>query len=482
MELHPRSLPSLADSEPGERRANDREDNDREDNDREDMVRVPSSRSDLPTRSLHPPRDGKPEITGEAIPTSNSAWLPLTNPTFRLFWTASLISNLGTWIHEVGAGWLMTSLDADPSMVSGVRVAMSLPIMFLAIPMGGLIDRVSRRTSLMVTTIGLLLLTATLTGLTYRGMIGPWGLLAFTFGIGIGVVGHMLAWQSSVPELVPREQLSRAVALGSISFNMARAVGPAISGLLIAVAGSWLAFGINAASFFVVLGVVVAWRTESVIRKPSRRFLDSLREGFQHCRDCQSIRATLWKLLLFVLPASSLWSLLPLYVRKDLGWNSLGFGVSVTLLGSGALVGAMFLHRGQQRFGFDRTVWFTTTCFSVALAVAGRLVTPWVLVPACLVMGAAWMMTLTTLNSNAQMNLPSEVRGRGMSFYVTTMSFSMVAGSWGWGQVASRIGVPSTMVVAGVAMLVLGYLAWRTPMEQPEDCSEPVAAPSRPLG
>ncbi len=165
---------------------------------------------------------------------SDSAWAPLAVPVFRAFWIASLVSNLGTWVHEVGAGWLMTRLDPTPEMVSAVRVAMSVPMLVLAIPAGVLADRFDRRRLLIVTQLLLFATTATLASLTFTDAITSWLLLGLTFVIGLGMVLHVLAWQSTIPMLVPRRQLSRAIALGSISFNLARAAGPALGGVLIA--------------------------------------------------------------------------------------------------------------------------------------------------------------------------------------------------------------------------------------------------------
>ena len=178
-----------------------------------------------------------------------SAWAPLGNPVYRSFWIASLVSNLGTWMHEIGSGWLMTELDASPLMVSSVRTAMATPIVLLAIPAGVLADRVDRRRLLLGTQTLMLVTTAIMAAMTATGVIASWSLLAMTFVMGIGLTLHAPTWQASIPELVPRVQLSRAIALGSISFNLARAVGPALAGLLVAMTGSWIAFSINAVSF-----------------------------------------------------------------------------------------------------------------------------------------------------------------------------------------------------------------------------------------
>lgn len=388
---------------------------------------------------------------------------------FRWFWLASLISNLGTWVHEVGAGWLMTSLDADPSMVSAVRVAISLPMLFLAIPAGGLIDRLQRRTVLIITTLMLLTATTTLTILTYNQTITSWSLLALTFAIGVSMVGHMLAWQSTVPEMVPREQLSRAVALGSISFNLARSVGPALGGVLIATIGTWSAFGFNAASFAGVFLLLAFWRPEIRRDFPKESFTRSIRAGLQYSLARVGIRSALIHLACFVLPASCLWALLPLYVRQDLGGDPRLYGTLVTLLGIGAVTAAMFLHRLQNYFGSNRLVATTMLVYGITMMVLGTQISRPIASVCLFVMGSAWMMTLTTFNSTVQLNLPSTFRGRGMSLYITVMSFSMAAGSTLWGQLASRYGVPQTFTIAGAVLLFTAALSLRFSLPVEDD-------------
>ena len=403
--------------------------------------------------------------TDEAVPADESVgrvdrpihdapWAPLGDTTFRWFWLASLVSNLGTWVHEVGAGWLMTSLDATPAMVSAVRVAIATPMMLLAIPAGALIDRLERKTVLVVTTAMLLVVTITLTAATFADRITSWGLLAATFAIGASMVGHMLAWQATVPGLVPREQLPRAVALGSVSFNLARAVGPAAGGLLIAAVGCWAAFGFNAASFAAVAAVLFWWRPTDEPVRPIESFRATVCVGLRYCFGRPAIRAVLVHLVAFVAPASALWALLPLYVREYLGWNAEGYGVLVAMLGVGAVTAAVFLHRLHRRLGYDATVLVTGGLYAASLGLLSAVVHPAAAVAGALVMGAAWMMTLTTLNSVAQLNLPSSIRGRGMSVYYTAMSFSMAAGALVWGWIAEAITLPPTLGVAAAVMVV----------------------------
>ncbi|TWU51373.1 enterobactin exporter EntS [Rubripirellula reticaptiva] len=396
------------------------------------------------------------ELNSEAAAESidPSPWAPLAVPVFRAFWFASIVSNLGTWIHEIGAGWLMTNLDSSPEMVSAVRVAMALPMMMLAIPAGVLADRVDRRKLLILTQWCMLATTSTLAALTLAGIVTAWSLLALTFVLGLGMVLHVLTWQSTIPELVPRSQLARSIALGSISFNLARSVGPAVGGILIAIAGPWIAFAANAASFAAVLVLLTSWKRDVTESSNGLSYRKSLTEGIAYVRGQPAMRQTLVRLAMFVWPASALWSLLPLVARDRLGWDADGFGLLVTTIGAGAVAAAWLLHRMHLRLGTDWTVVAAVLVFaggmlgmSLATEAIGALVSMFV-------MGSTWMITLTTLNSSAQMTLPNQFRARGMSCYMTVMAISMAGGSMTWGQIAGALSVSQAQTIAAATLCV----------------------------
>lgn len=412
-----------------------------------------------------------PETDGEAtgafstglVPTAErdtptaddgSPWAPLRLPVYRAFWIASFFSNLGSWMHEIGAGWLMTELDASPQMVSGVRTAMATPIVLLAIPAGVLADRVDRRGLLLSTQLLMLLSAASLAVLTAAGAMTSWLLLALTFVIGLGLTLHVPTWQATIPELVPRPQLSRAIALGSISFNLARSAGPAIAGVLVAITGAWIAFSFNAISFAGVIVVLLFWRRE---RRESTRGLSfrlSLYQGLRYVYRNVEMRHVLIRVVLFIVPASALWGLLPLVARERLQWGADGFGILVTCVGAGALFAARYLSAIQRRLGSDWTIGFAMTIFACGLALMASSGQRWVVAMATLVMGCGWMIALTTLNTAAQITLHNRMRARGMSCYLTAMALSMSTGSFMWGSVAESIGIGRAQKIAAVTVLV----------------------------
>ncbi|KAA5542308.1 MFS transporter [Roseiconus nitratireducens] len=396
----------------------------------------------------------EPPPAAAPVEDDSSAWAPLRNPVYRSFWIASLVSNLGTWMHEIGAGWLMTDLDASPQMVSAVRTAMATPIVLLAIPAGVLADRVDRRHLLLGTQAILLCTTATLAALTAAGWVTSWLLLALTFLIGLGLTLHVPTWQASIPELVPRRQLSRAIALGSVSFNLARAVGPAVAGALVAITGSWIAFSFNAVSFAGVILVLLGWRRDRSESTRGLSFHRSMYQGLRYVYRTPTMRNTLLRVGLFVLPASALWGLLPLVAKVRLQWGADGFGILVTCVGAGAVLAARFLPAVQSRLGSDRTVSTAMLVFATGLYLMASSSQRLVVAAAAVVMGCGWMMTLTTLNTSAQITLPSRMRARGMSCYLTAMALSMSTGSFLWGSVAEALSIGRAQKIAAITLMV----------------------------
>lgn len=358
----------------------------------------------------------------------------------------------------------MTQLDPSPVMVSAVRAAMVLPMVFLALPAGVLADRVDRRRLLLGTQAIMLCTASLLATLTFLGVMTPYLLLGLTIATGLGMVLHAPTWQASIPELVPRDQLIAAIALGSISFNLARAAGPALGGFVVSAAGSWAAFGINSLSFAGVITVLLLWKRQSTESSGGRSFFASLVDGLRFVIADITIRHVLIRLILYVIPAGGLWALLPLVARESLAWNAGGYGILVGMIGLGAVLGASFIPRLRYRFGITGTL----ACGHVLTAVTmltigfgtGRLTTSLVM----LLAGAGWMMTMTTLNSSTQMALPNQFRARGMGCYLTAFAIAMSIGAMLWGFVAAQTSIPTALTIAGITIIATGIVGILLPI------------------
>src|SRR5262245_34103696 len=228
----------------------------------------------------------------EQSPKPASAWSPLQNAVFRGIWIASIASNIGTWMQDVGAGWLMTSLTSSPSLVALVEAADSVPVMLLALPAGALADIVDRRRLLLAVQVYLMVTTAVLGILALLGVMTAWLLLGFTFALGIGTALMMPAWSAIVPDLVKPNELTAAVALNGIAVNISRAIGPAIAGLLVAAVGPWLVFVLNALSYVGIIAVLYAWRHEHKKSSlPTERILVAIRTGMRFVMHTRSLQA-----------------------------------------------------------------------------------------------------------------------------------------------------------------------------------------------
>ena len=358
-----------------------------------------------------------------------SPWSPLRQATFRWLWLASIASNIGTWMHEVGAGWLMTSLSASPLNVALVQVAGSLPMFFLALPAGALADIVDKRRYLLGVQLWMALVATLLASLTLLQLTSVWLLLGLTLCMGIGTALMMPAWSATTPELVGKDELPAAVALSSVGVNLARAVGPAIAGVLVSLVGPWLTFALNALSFFAVIAVLLAWKRKAVPSVlPAERLFGALRAGWRYSRSSRPLQSVLVRAVAFFLGASAGMSLLPLIVRGELHGNAMDFGLLLGSVGVGAVLGAAFLPRLRERLGSDRLVLLSSVLYALVLVALALLRNLYLLVPVMLLSGAAWIAVLSSLQVAAQTSVPAWVRARALAVYILVFFGSMAAG------------------------------------------------------
>ena len=404
-----------------------------------------------------------PQQASSAVaPVVQSAWSPLKNGLFRGLWIATIVSNVGTWMQDVGAGWLMTSLSSSPSLVALVEAADSLPVMLLALPAGAIADIVDRRRLLIATQVYLMVIAAALGILTWLNVMTPWMLLGFTFALGVGTAMVMPAWAAIVPELVPPEDLPSAVALNSIAINVSRTIGPAIAGVLVAAVGAWLVFILNALSYIGILAVLVRWRRER--RKsslPAERFVSAIRVGLRFVTHTRALQIVLIRGSAFFVFASATWSLFPLIVRRELGMGPEIYGLLLTCIGIGAVGGALLLPRARARFSRDALVAGASALYAVAALMLGHVQNLPLLAVAMLATGVAWISILSALQVAAQLTLPAWVRARGLAAFVMVFMGGMALGSILWGQVAARVGIPATLTIAALGMAGAIGLTWR---------------------
>jgi MFS family permease len=387
-----------------------------------------------------------------------SAWAPLRHPIYRALWTAQLVSNIGTWMQNVGAVWLMGSLGGSPAQVALVQSAVTLPVFLTALPAGAIADIVDRRRLLLCTQSWMLLSAGALAALTYVDAVTPELLLALVFSLGLGTAINMPAWQAIQPELVPRREFPQAVVLGSASMNIGRAVGPAVGGLLVAAAGTEAVFALNALSFLGIVVVLFTWRRErSESDMPTERLAGAVRAGLRYAGNSPALRAVLTRSATFMIAGSSFLALLPVVARNDLDMSAAGFGLLLTCFGAGAVIATAVLPRLRQRVGLDRMVVGATLVVAASLAALAVLESELTAVLVSLIGGTAWVTCLSSFNVSAQRALPAWVRARGMGFYLLTIQGGTALGAALWGVLASETDVRVALAVAAGA-LALGTL------------------------
>jgi len=393
--------------------------------------------------------------------TASSTWAPLRVKVFRWLWLASLVSNVGTWMQTVGAQWLLVHTANAAIFVSLVQTADMLPDVLFAIVGGVLADTLDRRHLLIAVQAGLAIAGAALAALTFAGQISPALLLMFTFVIGSGSVFVTPAYQSLVPEIVPREDVPSAVQLNSINVNIARAIGPAIAGILIAHIGVGADFALNAGTFLVYAIVVVLWRPSSAMTPQlPERFLSALRAGGRYVRYSPVVRRILLRATLFLFPASALWGLLPLVASRRLGLGPSGYGLLLGALGVGAIVGALVLSRVRARLSSNGLVALAGGVFCAALVVVALLHSTIGVVLVLIPTGVTWVWILATLNTSLQLFLPAWVRARGLSIYQMVLFGAQGLGALVWGVLADAYGLTTAFLVAA-GLLVAGAASVR---------------------
>lgn len=397
-----------------------------------------------------------------------SAWAPFAHGAFAILWTATVISNVGTWMNDVASGWLMTSLSGSPMMVALVQTATTAPVFLFALAAGALADLVDRRLLLISVSVIMAAFTFALGLLVLLEWINPWTLIIFTFILGIGTALIAPAWQAIVPQLVPRPELQPAVALNSVGINVSRAIGPALAGLIIASVGVAWPYFFNTLSFLIVAAALLWWtpppRRETHL--PAERFFGAMRDGWRYTRASAPLRATLVRAVMFFVFASAYWALLPLIARDVLQGGPELYGAILAAIGIGAVAGAAFLPRLKGWLGADKLVAAGTLGTAVVLLAFAFGQRPDLAIGAGLIAGASWIAVLASLNVSAQTSLPDWVRARGLSMFITVFFGAMSIGSLIWGQVATSFGVQLALCIAAVGAVLGIGLSWTNKLNQ----------------
>ena len=392
-----------------------------------------------------------------------SGFQPLRSPLFRNLWIASTVSNLGGWMQDTAGTWLMTVLTVTPSplLIALMQTAASLPVVLLGLLAGATADIFDRRRLLLFWQAWMLAAVALLSLLTFANIISPWVLLSLTFLLAIGTAMNSPAWQSIVPELVPRDELPEAVALNSAGFNLARALGPALGGITVAAfahaaTGAAWTFLLNSLSFVGVIYVLYQWKRRPIFKSalPAERIRGSMRAGLRYIQYAPLLKSALARAFIFTIFVSAVWSLLAVVAATDLRQGALGYGILNGSMGVGAVVGATMLPHVRRRLSADAIIAISSGVFVATLVVMAYVHYALAVIAMLLCAGFCWTSTMSTLNLAIQLSSPSWVQARALGLYQMVFSGGMALGSVLWGLIAEHISTPTSLAIAAGGLLI----------------------------
>lgn len=410
--------------------------------------------------TANPDKTGGDSTHSEQVVQPPSSLAPLREPVFFRIWSASLLSNFGHLILGVGVAWEMTRLTNSPSMVALVQTAMMLPLMLVALPAGAIADMFDRRKIAMLGLSIAAFFGTSLSLLAYFELTSPWVLLAFCFLIGTGIAIFAPAWQSSIGEQVKMRDLPAAIALNTISYNIARSFGPAVGGLLVVTLGAQAAFAANAAGYLPLILAFFLWKRGHIVsRLPPERISRAIVSGVRYAFHSNPIRTVLIRTFVFGLAAATATALAPLIAKDLLGGDASTFGILLGAGGVGAVGGALLINVFHQRFGTEKSVSALAVVSGLALIGVGCSRT---LILSCigmLIAGGASMLTISLLNISVQLSAPRWVTARALSLFSSMLTGGIAIGAWLWGNVANHWSIELAIIASGTVMLLMPLLS-----------------------
>ncbi len=390
----------------------------------------------------------------EVQETRASAWRPLRAPLFRKLLLADVVSDIGTFMQTVGAAWLMISLHAGPMYVALTQTASALAFFVFALPAGAIGDIVDRRKLILYTETWMASVAIVITAVTFSGAMTPWLLLVLTFALSAGDAMESPTWRAVLPELVGKEDLAAASALNGIEFNLARAVGPALAGVVIAVAGVGTAFAINVVSFAGVIAVVSRWKRPVTRRTtPPETVAGAIVAAVRYVRYSPSLRRVMLRAGVTMFCASALLALLP-SLSHAVSASPTGYGILLGCFGAGAVLGAVVMPSARARWSTEAVASAGVAILGLATIAAGVVHVMVILAALMLVAGAAWIVFISLVNALIQVLAPDWVRARVLAVFLLVFQGSLAAGSAFWGTVAAHRSILFAIVGAGIGTML----------------------------
>jgi MFS family permease len=381
---------------------------------------------------------------------------------YRLFIAlllASTISYVGNFVHLMAATWLMTDLTTSKFLVALIQTAGYLPFFLCTFPAGLLADFYNRRKLLLIIQAVMLATVVAMVILVYTHAINPGSLLLITFILNICAGLMSPAWQLAVTDMVPHELLSSAVTLNSLGYNVARAIGPALGGIILGTLGSTAPFIFDAFSYLGILIVLYCWSGKSITHQETPEFYpSSLFAGFHYVWHDPGLRWNCIQAVLFFLAGSSIWTLLALVAKHTLKTTAIGYGLVFGALGLGAIIGALVLLKFRERWQYHQIIRSSILAYAIAcfgLVMVHHLVMACLF---CLIAGFAWLAINTSFNIHIQRTAPPALKARVYAVYLMANSGMLALGSLIFGAIAEHTNTELSLLIAGIFLLLLWLL------------------------
>lgn len=397
--------------------------------------------------------------------SGQSLWSPLKNPVFKWLWLATLASNIGSWMHDAGAGWLITSLTNSAVVVALMQTATSLPAFFILLPSGAMSDIFDRRLYLMIGNIGMALVAVTIAVLTLTGHIQAWSLLTLTLMLGSGMAMIMPTWQGIIPEVVQRGDLQNAIGLNTLGMNMSRVIGALIAGEILRRTGSGVVFVCNAISFLFIIGVLFSWkRVPPPVTLPPEKFLSAVSTGLRFAWHSPALKATIFRSVGFYFFACVMWALLPLIARDLLEGDSTTFSNLYAAISTGAIISGVMQPRLRKLMDTDQLLTLAAIVFGCGISLTALVPVHTLALLTLALCGAAWITVMTCAQMAAQTALPNWVRSRGIAIFQMFFMGSLGIGPVVWGSVTQFTSIRTALLTAGLGVVVATLFTRRWPV------------------
>ena len=395
-----------------------------------------------------------------------AAWAPLRHPAFRLVWLTFLCVQLANWSETVGAVAVIAAQSGSAALLALVQTASTLPAVVVALPAGAAADLVDRRKLLVALVASMCASMVVLAAAVEVDSASPAVVLALTFAMGCAIAVAIPAFASLIPDLVPRDDLAAAVTLNGISINLARALGPALAGIVLALTTAAALFG-SIAGALGAMALLLLTTPRAAGTPPDQSgegWTAAMRTGVRFATSSTDLRAVLARGFAFVVPASALWAVLPAVAVHRLDLEPAAFGGVLAALGAGAVLGAQLLPALRARLGLDRLVSLGTAYGAANLVLLSVVESTAIAVASLVIAGAAWIAVLSSLNTAAQLAAPAWVRGRALSINQLVFAAGMAAGSAAWGVIAEAAGLEAALIAAGGVLVASLAAARRWPL------------------